>query len=294
MTLTKEEVINEIKNFNKERVVEAITRFIKQKVTEAKANGAVIGLSGGIDSSVTTALTALALGSEKVTILLMPHGKFTPKQDMEDAYKVIELFGIKKVHEINIESIADSYRSKLEESGLKLDKVSYGNLLPRIRMTLLYSYANQHNLLVIGSGDKSEILIGYFTKYGDGGADIFPIGDLYKTRVRVLGEHLSLPKNVVEKPSSPRLWEDHLAESELGATYEDIDTVLYGFMDLRLPLKSIYNIEGLDPRVIDKVIERLYKTEHKRMLPPIPRVFGGLAVGTDWRAPHYYELNSGV
>ncbi len=285
------ELLENVKSFNKERTKQQIIRFIQQKVSEAKAKGAVIGLSGGVDSALTLALTSEAIGSKNVTVLIMPHTSLTPKEDVEDARRLTEKLGIENVIEIPIDEFSQLYKSKLQEKGIELDKYSHGNLLARTRMTLLYAVANQKKYMVVGTGDKSEIFIGYFTKYGDGGADILPIGDLYKTRVRELAKFVGIPDNIAYKPSSPRLWEDHLAEKELGVTYEEVDVILYAFLDLRLKVEDLYNIKGLNPNAVKLVLTKVYQNEHKRMTPPIPKLFGGLTVGIDWRAPHYYELN---
>lgn len=288
---TFETILSNVKKFNMDRAKDQIIRFIKQKAGEASVESAVIGLSGGVDSALTLKLTVDALGSDKVTVLLMPHTKVTPKQDVDDSWELVNLLDVKKVFEIPIDEFASIYEEKLGEKGFELDRYSRGNLFARIRMTLLYSVANQSKSIVVGTGDKSEIFIGYYTKYGDGGADILPIGDLYKTRVRLLAKHLGLPDKIAFKPSSPRLWEDHLAEKELGVTYEEVDAVLFAFLDLKMRIEEIYKIEGLRKEAVKKVLERVYKTEHKRMTPPIPKLFGGMTVGLDWRAPHHYELN---
>ncbi len=152
----------------------------------------------------------------------------------------------------------------------KLDRVVEGNIRARIRMTILYAYANQYNLLVAGTGDRSEILIGYFTKYGDGGADFFPIGCLYKTQVRRFAVFLGIPEKIAYKPSSPRLWKDHLAEKELGLKYEVIDAVLYSLFDKKLSPQQTAEKLGISLEVVERILSRYYSTSHKRETPPIP------------------------
>ena len=136
-------------------------------------------------------------------------------------------------------------------------------------MSLLYYVANSKNLLVVGTGDRSEILIGYFTKYGDGGVDFLPIGDLYKTQVRWLGKHLGVPENILTKPSSPQLWPGHKAEEELGVTYDRIDLILHAIFDLRMEAEEVRKQFGED---VDRVLELHAKSSHKRAMPPIARV----------------------
>ncbi|MGQ4892871.1 MAG: NAD+ synthase [Candidatus Njordarchaeia archaeon] len=290
---TKEEILEMVKKFNKEEAYRAILRFISQKMLEAHVDGVILGLSGGIDSALTLKLVVDAIGSDKTHVLIMPHPKLTPKKDVDDAYLLVEKFGVRNVIEINIEEAVNGLLDSLRGNGVELDKYSYGNILARARMTLLYAVANSKKLMVVGTGDKSEILIGYFTKYGDGGVDILPIGDLYKTRVREMGKYLGLPDGIVNKPSSPRLWEDHIAERELGVSYSDVDVILYSYIDLRYPIEKLFSINGLNKEHIKIVLERVYKTEHKRMIPPIAKLFGSMTVGNDWRMPFSYKLEFG-
>lgn len=260
-----------------------ITEFIRDKVREAGAKGVVIGLSGGVDSSVTLALAVEALGREAVHTLIMPDTRVTPKEDIEDAYMLAGKFGV-DVSRVDIDPIIDSFRANIffynEE-----DKISLGNIRARVRMIILYYYANTRNLLVCGTGDKSEIYMGYFTKYGDGGVDLLPIGDLYKTQVREMGKLLGIPDRILAKPSSPMLWEGHRAEDELGATYEVIDTILFYYLNLRMEPEHIHWETGIPLEVINRVIGRIYRYEHKRSIPPIPKV-SVVTVGLDWKMPH--------
>jgi len=283
------EILDSIKKFNRERVRQDIVRFIRQKYAEAGVRSAVMGLSGGIDSSLTLRLAVDALGPDKIHVLILPHTSLTPKEDIEDAYDLVNELGVKNVYEISIDDIAERFVDKLSDRGVKVDEKAKGNILARTRMVLLYATANTVKGFVIGTGDKSEILIGYYTKYGDGGVDILPIGDLYKTRVREMGRYLHLPTRIVEKPSSPRLWPDHMAEKELGVTYDVVDVILYAYIDLRMHIGQIYEINGIKQEHVNIVLKRVVNSEHKRLMPPIPKLFGGMTIGIDWRMPHYYE-----
>ena len=131
-------------------------------------------------------------------------------------------------------------------------------------MTILYYYANTQNLLVVGTGDKSEILIGYFTKWGDGAADFRPIKELYKIQVRLLAKHLGIPEHIVTKPSSPRLWKGQLAEREIGIKYELLDLILFGLVDLKMKSVEIADQLNISSNIINKVVTMIKKTEHKR------------------------------
>ncbi len=259
--------LDKLTNLDFEYVVSEICSFIVRQVEDSGCRGAVVGLSGGIDSSVTAFLLVRALGSDRVLGLIMPYIT-TPKEDVEDAKKVAEILGI-KYRIIDISNIRDAYAKSIPDFD-ENDRIPTGNLLPRIRMTLLYYYANKYNMIVAGTGDRSEILIGYFTKYGDGGVDILPIGSLYKTQVRALGKYLGVPESIVKKPSSPRLWPGHIAEEELGLKYEEIDLILHCLFDLGLDIDETVKETGISRDKVVKVVKMYETTKHKRRLPPTP------------------------
>lgn len=255
-----------------------IMQFIKEQVEKADTNGVVLGLSGGVDSVTTAYLAVKALGSSKVTVLIMPYWDVTPKDDVKDALALSSALGVKH-HLVDIGKIRDSYAETLPFFS-EGSKIANGNLLARIRMTILYYYANKNNLCVLGTGDKSEILIGYFTKYGDGAVDLLPIGDLYKTQVRKMSLYLGVPRKIAMKPSSPRLWKGHEASKELGFTYEEIDPLLYAVFDLGLTPKKAIEATGITPEKAMAILRRVETTEHKRRMPPIPKI-GRWTLGHD-------------
>ncbi len=258
--------MEDITGLDYEAVAEALSEFTREVVASAGARGVVVGVSGGVDSATTLALMVRALGADKVFALVMPDSAVTPPEDVKDALSVIDKFGV-EYKSIDIKPIVDSY---LTATGENPDKRSLGNLRARIRMSLLYLYANMEGRLVAGTGDRSEILIGYFTKYGDGGVDFLPIGCLYKTQVRMLAKHLGVPPRIAEKPSSPRLWPGQLAEAELGIPYEEIDLILYGLFDLGLSPDEVVEATGLEPWKVQRVLELHRSSEHKRHPPPSP------------------------
>lgn len=264
--------LNNLLNFNIELVENTIMEFIRSIVDNAGAKGVVVGLSGGVDSSTTAVLAVKALGRDRVYGLIMPDPNVTPKDDVEDALELAQRLGIKHTI-IDISKIYSSYATNLPFFNNK-HNLACGNLRARIRMNILYYFANLNNYLVIGSGDRSEILIGYFTKYGDGATDLMPLGCLYKTQVRHLAKHLGIPKKIIDKPSSPRLWPGHMAEEELGMKYTEIDLILYSLFDLNMDPKEVPKATGISMDKVEKIILLHKKSRHKRRPPPIPKIPG--------------------
>ena len=240
-----------------------IVSFIKRKVKESQADGAVLGLSGGIDSAVTAYLSVEALGSRRVTGLIMPDLRATPDEDVKDARLVSSELCI-ETEEIDIAPIHKAFLKWLVPN-----RLAEGNLRARIRMSLLYYHSNLTNRLVMGTGDRSELLLGYFTKYGDGGVDVLPIADLYKTEVRRLGEVLGINRRIVAKRSSPRLWPGHLAESEIGMSYETIDRLFKLRFDEGLEVPAIAARMKQSQTRLDAILAKSTASEHKRRMPDI-------------------------
>ena len=237
---------------------EKIIEFIKKKVKEAGAKGIVIGLSGGLDSTTTLFLCVEALGKEKVLGLMMPTG-INQKEDTEDAVEVCKKLGVEyKVIEIG--SILDGFGKVLDLS----DKLVKGNLMSRIRMCLLYYFANKEKLLVAGTGNKSEYLQGYFTLHGDIACDFLPLGNLYKKEVKELAKELGVPKKIIEKIPSAGLWKGQTDEDELGISYEDLDKILPP-LEGGDSVEEIHNKTKIEKENIEKVKKRMEKTKYKRL-----------------------------
>ncbi len=244
---------------------EDIISFIKSTVVGANADGVVLGLSGGIDSSVVVTLCAKALGKDKVLGIFMP-AEFTPSEDQEDAKALAESLGI-RTYLIPLGQVVD----KLLE-GMPMrerTRVAVGNLFARMRMVTNYFVANSLNYLVAGTGDRSEFLIGYFTKYGDGGTDFMPIVHLYKTQVRQLAKYLHLPSRLVDKPASPQLWKGQKATDEIPIDYPILDQILCGFFDVKMSAKDIAKQLGVGLETIDAVKTCFENSHHKRTNPPM-------------------------
>lgn len=240
--------------------------FIQRKVQEAGANGAVIGLSGGIDSSLTACLTVEALGADKVLGLLLPEKGITPGQDIEDAMEVVRLLGIEH-KTIDISKILNSFSSTIPDFD-KNNLLAGGNLKARTRMCILYYHANLMRRMVVGTGNKTELLLGYFTKYGDGGVDIEPIGGLYKTEVRALSRHMGVPARIIEKTPTAGLWPGQTDEGELGVTYDTADKILAMLVDEK---KDILEVKKKFPASqVDRLVALMNANKHKKLAPPYP------------------------
>lgn len=252
--------MNEINYSNaKNRIV----TFISKKAHDAVVKGAVIGLSGGIDSTITAYLTVDALGSKNVLGVLLPEKSNSSKQDIDDALEVSKLLGIEyKI--IDISKILNSFSYAISDFD-KYNLLAYGNLKARTRMCILYYHANLLHRMVIGTGNRTELLLGYFSKYGDGGVDIEPIGGLFKTQVRGLGRYMNIPEQIIDKIPTAGLWHGQTDEGELGITYEEADKILSMLIDEK---KEVSDIKKKFPSSnVDKIIGLLHTNEHKRMLP---------------------------
>ncbi len=264
---------------NLSEVEDRIKRFIKGYVETNRFDGIVIGLSGGVDSSTIAALSCAAIGNEKVTGLILPEEETYNIKDIDDAKIIADQFKI-KVETHDLSECLNSVYKNISVFDNK-DKVSKGNIKSRMRMIYLYYYANKFNKLVCGSSDKSEAMIGYFTKWGDGGADIVPIMDLYKTQVRRLAIHLGIPKKLALKPSSPNLWLNQSAEKELGINYEILDLVLYG-LEHTMTVEEISSNLEINKSLVLKIKKRIFCSEHKRRMPLTSKI-GFRTIGSDFR-----------
>ena len=241
-----------------------IVDFIKDYVARAGVKGVVLGLSGGVDSSLVATLACEAIGPQKVLGILLPVDAEKDAQNVSDARELADALGMSSdLFELK-EAIA-AYES------LKLDKVALGNLTARLRMTTWYALANQENRIVLGTGNKTELMIGYFTKYGDGGTDILPIGDLYKTNVWDLATHLGVPEEIVKKAPSAGLWAGQTDEGEIGISYKELDSILYLHFERGMSAEDIIKW-GIQRNRVEQVMRMMKQSKHKREPLPKPRV----------------------
>lgn len=253
-----------------------ITDFIRRHTENARAEGVVIGMSGGIDSAVTASLCVRALGPERVLGFQLPHRESDAK-DVEHGVMMCEALGIEHI----TRDITPIVQGIEEALGFTPDPFVHGNCKARARMVFLYAEAQGRNRLVCGTGNKSELLVGYFTKHGDGGCDMLPIGDLYKTQVYALAAHLDIPVAIRERPPSAGLHPGQTDEEELGMTYHDLDRVLKS-MELNTPRDELLERTGADAGQVDRIEAMVRASEHKRQTPRIPKI-GARTVGIDWR-----------
>jgi len=263
MILMNQEILNEIINQDYSALDKTIEDFLKNQVSKNNAKGLIFGLSGGVDSSVVAYLCHRATQTKSMA-LIMPDTKISPKNETEDALNIVD--NLKLDYKlIDINPIINQYSKYLEPSEKAL-----GNLRARVRANLLYYYANLKNHLVVGTSDKSEYLIGYFTKFGDGSADLLPIVSLYKVQVQKIGEHLGVPDSILSKKSSPHLWLNHLAEDEIGMSYEEVDSILYCLFEKKLSVEETTKLTQIEKHLVDKIHALNKNSQHKRITTARP------------------------
>jgi len=242
-----------------------LARFIKSEVTRAGFARGLVALSGGLDSSLVCYLAARALGAENVLAVRMPYKTSSP-DSLEHADVVIEDLGIPSVT-IPITEMADGLIAQEDE----MSNVRRGNVLARCRMVVVYDQSEVFGGLVIGTSNKTEILLGYSTLYGDSASAINPVGDLYKTQVRQLARAVGVPEPIIAKPPSADLWVGQTDEGELGFTYEQVDRLLYLLVDQRFSPDECEQA-GFKPDFIAAVVQRIRRSHFKRIMPPVAKI----------------------
>jgi NAD+ synthase len=238
-------------------------KAIKKWVTTTGAMGVVYGLSGGLDSAVVSTLTAEA--KVNAHALIMPEEGLTDPGCVDDAVKTARKLKVK--HTIMpINTLLEAY--KKHDIDVE-NKIAWGNVKARVRMTLNYLVANTENRVVLGTGNRTELLLGYYTKYGDGGVDFQPIGSLYKTHVRQLARHIGIPKRIINKTPTAGLWDKQTDEKELGVDYKTLDKILFLLVEEWLSIKETSSRTGASTKKVKEIADRIQKNRHKLEGPQI-------------------------
>ena len=242
-----------------------LTGFIRSEITRMGFSRAVINLSGGIDSALSCFLAAEALGPENVLAIRLPYRTSSP-ESLEHAQMVIEATGVRSLT-VEITPMVDPLIERFPE----MDALRKGNIMARARMIVLYDQSAAFQGLAVGTGNKTEILLGYTTLYGESACAINPLGDLYKTQVRQLARAVGVPAVIIEKPPSADLWVGQTDEGELGYTYAEVDRLLYLMVDERYTPEECIEA-GFAPGFVRAVVERVRRNQFKRVLPPVAKL----------------------
>ena len=252
--------------FNSEKTITSIKRFITGKLNLSGLNGYVVGLSGGIDSALATTLAVKAVGKEKILAVLMPY-KSSSEDSITDALELIKMLGI-EYRKIDISPMINAYFQKIDDD----NRIRAGNKMARERMSILFDISHETKRLVLGTGNRTEICLGYTTWYGDSACSINPIGELYKSEVRLLSKELGIPESILNKRPSADLWENQTDEGEIGLSYETIDALLKRLVDDNVRSLEALVKEGYHPTDVSRVISLMNLNAFKRRLPDIAPV----------------------
>lgn len=267
---------------NMELTEKLLVGFIREEVRSSGFEKVVLGLSGGIDSAIVAFLAVKALGPKNVLGIMMPY-KSSSKESLEDAQRVIDATGMRS-KKIEITDMVDAYFAKEPD----ISNMRKGNKMARERMTILYDYSAKEKSLVLGTSNKTEILLGYSTQWGDSASAINPIGDLLKTQVWELSEYMGVPKEVIEKKPSADLWEGQSDEDELGFSYFLADEIIAYLIDERYTREEILE-KGYSEKTVDSIIWRIKTNQYKRKLPLIAKI-SNRTIGREFRYPRDWGI----
>lgn len=255
-----------------------LTRFIKEELSKFHFKKGILGLSGGLDSTVCAYLAIRALGPKNVVALIMPY-KDTYSRDMQDATDIAHRLKL-KARVIDISPMVDAYYTKHPTD----NRILKGNKMARERMSILYDFSEREKALILGTSNKTELLLGYSTIHGDMACAINPLGDVYKTQIRQLARHLKIPEKILKKKPTAGLWAGQTDEGELGLSYAKIDKILFQLADLRKSKKEVIS-EEFPKQDVEKIIGLIKGSEFKRHLPLIPKI-SARTVGHDFLYPY--------
>lgn len=258
-----------------------LTKFIAEELSKFGYSKGILGISGGLDSSVSAFLAAKSLKPENVTGLIMPYGE-TFNEDMEDAKEIVKVLGITS-HIIDISPMVDPFYTKYPTD----KKVLKGNKMARERMSILYDFSAREGSLILGTSNKTELLLGYGTIHGDMASAINPLGDLYKTQIRQLAESLGVPEKIRKKTPTAGLWAGQTDEKELGLSYETLDNILFQIVDKKRSKNEVIS-SGFLKQDVEKIVRMIKNSEFKRQLPPIPKI-SFRTVGHDFLFPYDWD-----
>lgn len=253
-------------NFDSDKTITSIKRFLTGKLSLSGLNGYVVGLSGGIDSALAASLAVSAVGKEKILAVLMPY-KSSSEDSVTNAMELVKMLGI-DYRKIDISPMIDTYFQGIN----KENRIRAGNKMARERMSILFDISYETKRLVLGTGNRTEICLGYTTWYGDSACSINPIGELYKSEVRLLSKKLGVPEAILNKRPSADLWVNQTDEDEIGLTYETIDALLKRLVDDNVRSLDILVKEGYHPVDVSRVISLMNLNAFKRRLPDIAPV----------------------
>jgi len=263
-----------------ELVKHYLVNFLKEETFKTGLQGGVIGLSGGIDSAVVTVLAKEAF-SDKLLCIMMP-SKYSSQSSLDDARELCDKFNL-RVEKEDITTLLEAYENNNNSNNLRI-----GNFSARMRMSILFDISAREGSLVLGTSNKSELLLGYGTLFGDLASAINPIGDMYKSEVFEFARYLGVPDSIIDKPPSADLWEGQSDEDDLGYTYAQIDTVLKEYVENRLSREELIS-RGFETAMIDMAIKKIYQNQFKRR-PPLIAKLTSRTIGHDFLYPRDIKL----